>query len=231
MEIILNSNENKINDNCLRYNFKQPIRFINQNISLTNMIFYNSFPNIDENFKLKVKFTTETGSNREIEINFQEGAYNVSDISNIINLELNENSIDIEDPIKMIVDISQYKILIIVKEDFKLILDKNFMKLLGFSKYVINPGYNRSDLIPQIDKTKYLKIHCNVVDNKNDNEHLTNVFIKNGIGDLVVYDNFNIYKKQKIMETDFNFIDICVRNQDNKNIELKDFWQISVYID
>ena len=43
MEIILNSNENKINDNCLRYNFKQPIRFINQNISLTNMIFYIFF--------------------------------------------------------------------------------------------------------------------------------------------------------------------------------------------
>ena len=57
MEIILNSNENKINDNCLRYNFKQPIRFINQNISLTNMIFYNFFPNIDEKFKLKVKYT------------------------------------------------------------------------------------------------------------------------------------------------------------------------------
>ena len=228
MEIILDSNENKIKDkdNCLRYNFKQPIRFSNQYISLTNMTFYNYFPNIDENYKLKVKYT-----NREIEINFQKGAYNVSDISNIINLELIENSIDIEDPIKMIVDINQYKILIIIKEDFKLILDKNFMKLLGFSKYVINPGYNRSDLIPQIDKTKYLKIYCNIVDNKNDNEHLTNVFIKNGIGDLVVYDNFNIYKKQKIMETDFNFIDICVRNQDNKNIELKDFWQISVYID
>ena len=226
MEIILNSNENKINGNCLRYKFKNPIRFNNQYISLTNMIFYNFFPNIDENFKLKVKYT-----NREIEINFQKGAYNVDDISKIINLELKENSIDIEDPIKMIVDINQYKILIIVKKDFKLILDKNFMKLLGFSKYVINPGYNRSDLIPQIDETKYLKIYCNIVDNKNDNEHLTNVFIKNGIGDLVVYDNFNNYKKQKIMETDFNFIDICIRNQDNKNIELKDFWQISVYID
>ena len=33
------------------------------------------------------------------------------------------------------------------------------------------------------------------------------------------------------LKTDFNFIDICVRNQDNKNIELKDFRQISVYID
>ena len=225
MEIILNSNENKISDNCLRYNFKQPIRFNNQYISLTNMIFYNFFPNIDENYKLKVKYT-----NREIEINFKKGAYNVSDISNIINLELKENSIDIEDPIKMIVDINQYKILIIIKEDFKLILDKNFMKLLGFSKYVINPGYNRSDLIPQIDKTKYLKIYCNIVDNKNSNKHLTNVFIKNGIGDLVVYDTFNAYKRQKIMETDFDFIEICIRNQDNKNIELTDFWEISLYI-
>ena len=207
MELILNSNEHKVSNNCLRYNFKQPVRFNNQHISLTNMIFYNFFPNIDEIFKLKVN------------------------ISNIINLELEENSIDIEeDPIKMIVDINQYKILIIVKEGFKLILDKNFMKLLGFSKYIINPGYNRSDLIPQIDKTKHLKIYCNVVNNKNDNEHLTNVFIRNGIGDLVVFDSFGIYKKQKIMETDFNFIEICVRNQDNKNIELIDFWEISVYI-
>ena len=105
------------------------------------------------------------------------------------------------------------------------------MDLLGFSKYVINPGYNRSDLIPNIDKTKYLKIYCNIVNNKNDNEFLSNVFIKNGIGDLVVYDNFNIHKKQKILESDFNFIEICIRNQDNKNIELKDNRQISVYID
>ena len=119
----------------------------------------------------------------------------------------------------------------IVKEDFKLILDKNFMKLLGFSKYVINPGYNRSDLTPQVDKTKYLKVYCNLVNNRNNNEHLTNVFIKNNIGDLVVYDNFNIYKKQKIMETDLNSIEICVKNQDNKNIELNDYWEISVYID
>ena len=131
----------------------------------------------------------------------------------------------------MIIDINQYKILIIVKENFKLILDKNFMNLLGFSKYVINTGCNRSDLTPNIDKTKYLKIYCNIVNNKNDNEFLSNVFIKNGIGDLIIYDNYSVYKKQKILESDFNFIEICIRNQDNKNIELKDFWQISVYID
>ena len=99
MEIILNSNKNKINDNCLRYNFKQPIRFINQNISLINMIFYNFFPNLNNDFKLIVKY-----NNSNLEINFQEGAYNVDDISNIINLKIKENSnIDIEEPIKMVV--------------------------------------------------------------------------------------------------------------------------------
>ena len=227
METILNSNENKINDNCLRYNFKQPIRFINQNISLPNMIFYNFFPSKNNDFKLTVKY-----NNKDIVINFQEGAYNVSDISDIINLELKENSnIDIQEPIKMVVDINQYKILIMIKENFKLILDKNFMNLLGFFAYVINPGYNRSNLIPNIDSTKYIKIFCNIVDNKNDNEFLSNIFVKNGIGDLVIYDNYSIYKKQKIIESDFNFIEICVRNQDNENINLNDFWQISVYID
>ena len=43
MELILNSNEHKITHNCLRYCFKNDTRFINQNISLTNMIFYNFF--------------------------------------------------------------------------------------------------------------------------------------------------------------------------------------------
>ena len=46
------------------------------------------------------------------------------------------------------------------------------MNLLGFSKNVINHDYNRSDLIPKIDKTKYLKIFCNIVNNKNENEFL-----------------------------------------------------------
>ena len=130
----------------------------------------------------------------------------------------------------MIADVNQYKILIIVKENFKLILDKYFMELLGFSNYIINPGFNRSNLVPNVDRTRYLKIYCNIVNNKNDNELLSNIFIKNGIGDLVVYDNFNIFKKQKIIESDFNFIEICIRNQNNENIELKDFWQTSVYI-
>ena len=49
-EFIFNSNEHKINDNALRFNFKKSIRFVNSKISLSSMIVYNYFPNIDENY-------------------------------------------------------------------------------------------------------------------------------------------------------------------------------------
>ena len=85
------------------------------------MIFYNFFPNINNDYKLTVKY-----NKRDIFINFQGGAYNVSDISDIINLEIKENgNIGIQEPIKIVFDVNQYKILIIVKNGFKLILDKS----------------------------------------------------------------------------------------------------------
>ena len=45
-ELILNSNEHKVDVNKLRYEFKSPIRFENSFTSLTQGIFYNSFHNV-----------------------------------------------------------------------------------------------------------------------------------------------------------------------------------------
>ena len=163
-------------------------------------------------------------------IQFSNGTYNVSGISDIINLEIKEK-FNIEDqPIKLVVDINRYRILIIVKENWQLILDKHFMELLGFDKFVIKAGYNRSDKLPKIDKSKYLKIYSNIVDNFNDKRFLTNVLIENKIGDLITYNNLNIFKKQRILESEFRFIEVCIKNQHNQNMPLKDFYQISLYI-
>ena len=115
-EFILNSNEHKINDNTLIFNFKKPIRFINSNISLTSMIFYNYLPNIDENYKLYVNYNNQTTI-----INFSKGAYNINDINDITNLKLNENYDFREDKIDIIIDVNQYSILIIL-EGFTIIL-------------------------------------------------------------------------------------------------------------
>ena len=68
---------------------------------------------------------------------------------------------------------------------------------MDLKKNIFEEGYHQSIKTPNPDKTKFLKIYCNLVDNKEDNEFLTNVFIKNNISDQVTYENNNIYKRKK----------------------------------
>ena len=192
MEYILSSNDHKITNNCLRYYFKNPIRFINQKISLMSMVFYNYFENITDRFTMTVKHDNEI-----ITMRFQYGSYNISDMNQIIDDTIQEKFNITEKPIKLSVDVNRYAILIIVEENWVLQLDKNFMNLFGFSNYVFNEGYHRSILTPKVDKVKFLKIYCNLIDNREDNEFLTNIFIKGGISDQVTYENDNIYKSKK----------------------------------
>ena len=226
MEYILTSNQHEIKNNCLRYNFQKPTHFQNQNIFLTSMIFYNYFENISDKFKLTIKNKTQSHT-----INFKNGSYYVSDISKIIEDEMKNNfNTEKEKYIQIVMDINRYAILIVIKKDWVLKLDKNFMHLFGFEKNIFNEGYHRSTKIPNLDKTKFLKIYCNLVDNKEDNEFLTNVFIKNNISDQVTYENNNIFKRKNILNSTFNYIEICVKNENNEDIVMKDFFQISLYI-
>ena len=227
MEYILNSNQHKTKNNCLRYTFQKPIRFENQYISLTSMTFYNYFENITNKFKLTIKNKIQSHT-----INFTNGSYYVSDISKIIEDEiLNFNDIsEKEKYIQIVVDVNRYAILVVVKKDWVLELDKNFMDLFGFEKNIFQEGYHRSTKTPNLDKTKFLKIYCNLVDNKEDNEFLTNVFIKNNIGEQIIYENHNNYKRKNILNTSFNYIEICIKNENNEDVIMKDLFQISLYI-
>ena len=228
MEYILKSNKHKVKNNCLRYNFQKPIRFENQYVSLTSMIFYNYFENISNKFGLSIKNKIQTHT-----INFTNGSYYVSDISKIIENEIKENFSDISEKekyIQIVVDVNRYAILIVIKKDWTLELDKNFMGLFGFEKSIFNEGYHRSTLIPNLDKTKFLNIYCNLVDNREDSEYLTNIFIKNNIGEQILYENHNNYKRKNILNTTFNYIEICIKNEKNEDIDMTDFFQINLYI-
>ena len=83
MEYILTSNQHEINNNCSRYTFQKPIRFQNQYISLTSMIFCNYLENISDKFKLIIKSKTQSYT-----INFTNGSYYTCDISKIIDDEI-----------------------------------------------------------------------------------------------------------------------------------------------
>ena len=226
MEYILTSNQHEIKNICLRYTFQKTMHFQNQYISLTSMVFYNYFENISDKFRLTIKNKTQSHT-----INFKNGSYYVSDISKIIEDEIKNNfDTEKEKYIQIVMDINRYANLIVIKKDWVLELDENFMHLFGFETNVFEEGCHRSSKVPNLDKTKFLKIYCNLVDNKEDNEFLTNIFIKNNISDQVTYENNNIYKRKNILNTTFNYIEICVKNEKNQDVILKDFFQISLYI-
>ena len=142
MQYILNSNQHKIKNNCLRYTFYKPIRFENQYISLTSMVFYNYFENITDKFKLTIKNKIQSHT-----INFTNGSYYASDISKIIENEIKHNFNNISEKekyIEIVMDIDRYAILIVIKKDWVLELDKNFINLFGFKKI-----FFKKDIIDQ----------------------------------------------------------------------------------
>ena len=228
MEYILSSDQRRFKNNYLRYIFQKPIRFQNQYISLTSMIFYNYFENITDKFKLIIKNKTQSHT-----INFKNGSYHVSDISKIIDNEIKENFNNISEKekyVQIVIDVNRYAILIAIKKDWVLELDKNFMDLFGFEKNIFQEGIYRSTLIANLDKTKFLKIYSNFVDNKEDNMFLSNIFIKNNIGDQIIYENHNNYKRKNILDTSFSYIEVCIKNQKNEDMTMTDLFQISLYI-
>ena len=165
MEYILNSYDHKVSNNCLRFNFKKPIRFNNQKISLMEIKYYNYFENLSNEFSINVKYN----KNKLIVMTFENSTYNVSVINQIVDDTIQEKFNITETPIVITADVNRYAILIIVEENWELQLDKNFMNLFGFSKGTLTEGYYSSDLTPNVDKVKFLKLYCNLVDNQEDN--------------------------------------------------------------
>ena len=220
--------KHKVDSNKLRYEFKSPIRFDNSFMSLNQAIFYNFFHNVKESYEMKVK-----KNDKFYTISFINSMLEVEDINKIINNELIKQKLITEDDnpiISIIADINTFKILILIEEGYELHLDDNFARMLGFSDKILKKYLQRSDLIPQVNPINYLKIYCNIIDNKNNPYYLTDVFIKSGLGQLTVYTEQSIYAKQKLINDSFNYIEFEFLDEKNNKIELLDHFSISVYI-
>ena len=102
--------------------------------------------------------------------------------------------------------------------------------MLSFSYKILKKDLQRSDLITQINRINYLKIFSNIIDNENNPYYLSNVFIKSNVSELTVYNENNIYKKQKIINDIFNYIEIEIFDEENEKIEMTDYFSVSLYI-
>ena len=81
-------------------------------------------------------------------INFTNGCFYASDISKIVDDEIKKNFNNISEKEKYIqiaMDVNRYAILIVIKKDWILELDKSFMDLFGFEKKI----YLKKDIIDE----------------------------------------------------------------------------------
>ena len=171
--------------------------------------------------------------NKFYTISFIDAMLEVGDINKIINNKLLEQELLTEDDnpiISIIADINTFKILILIEDGYELHLDDNFSRMLGFSDKILKKYLQRSDLIPQVNPINYLKIYCNIINNKNNPYYLADVFIESGLGELTVYKEQSIYAKQKIINDTFDYIEFEFLDEKNNKIELLDYFSISVYI-
>ena len=104
------------------------------------------------------------------------------------------------------------------------------LKCLVFQKKILKKDLQRSDLIPQINRINYLKIYSNIIDNENNPYYLSNVFLKSNVSELTVYNENNKYKKQRIINDVFNYIEIEIFDEKNEKIEMTDYFSDSLYI-
>ena len=227
-ELILNSNEHKVDVNKLRYEFESPIRFQNSFISLTQATSCNFFHNVKQDYEMKVK-KDDTFYN----ISFIDSMLEVEDINKIINDELIRHKLLTEDDppiISITADINTFKIIILVEKNYELWLDNNFSRMFGYSYKTLKKDLQRSNKTPQINRINYLKIYSNIIDNKHNPYYLSNIFIKSNVSELTIYNENNIYKKQKVINDVFNYIEIEIFDEENVKIEVTDYFSVSLYI-
>ena len=137
-----------------------------------------------------------------------------------------------DDPpiISIIADINTFKMIVLVERGYELHLDDNFAHMLGFSYKILKKDLQRSNLTLQINRINYLKIYSNIIDNKHNPYYLSNIFIKSNVSELTVYNENKIYKKQKIINDVFNYIEIEIFDEKNQKIEMTDYFSVSLYI-
>ena len=228
MEIEINSHDNKISNNKLRYYFDDITKFENNKVALMDFVFRTYFENVKSNYSMKVK-----KDNDFYNINFIDSQLEISDINNILQDALIKFNLQTEDEtpkIQIISDVNTYSVLIFIQKGFELHIDKNFQKILGFDRPILKYTMQRSDKTPQVNKLNYIKIFLNIVDNKIQENYLTKVFIQSSIGNLNLYMPNSIYKTKNILNTQFKYIEVTFLNENNEIIELKDFFSISLFI-
>ena len=118
-----------------------------------------------------------------------------------------------------------------IKSGYKLeLLSKETMTLLGSSVNIIG-GDKNSELVPKLESVYLVLVHCNLVDNsyQQASKELFTFVPNKKYGQLITVSPETLVIL-KTVNTEFSFIEIWFRDQDNRPLEIEDSVNISLII-
>ena len=134
-------------------------------------------------------------------------------------------------PVLIYVNEINNRIVFKTKSRYKLeLLSKETMRLLGSSSDTID-GDKNSELVPKLESVDLVLVHCNVV-NKNYQQasKVLFTFVPNKkYGQLITVSPETLIMLKPV-NTEFSFIEIWFRYQDNRPLEIEDSVNISLII-
>ena len=143
-----------------KLDFKNP----NKNTALANLSFYYTSKNVKSiynNNKFKISAPTWNDT-----FDLPDGLYNIPAIQNYFEYVIKKHeTIGETAPIIIYANTVSNRVVFKIKTGYKLeLLSKETMKLLGSTKYAIDPDKNSGN-VPRLENVEIVLVHCNLVNN------------------------------------------------------------------
>ena len=213
-----------------RMNLKDPQKYI----ALSNLSIYYTWKNVKKSYKNGKFKITAPGWNEEFEL--PDGSYTVADINDyfqfIIEKHAKADKKDAEkDSIRIYINKIQNRITFKIKTGWSLeLLTQETQKLLGSKNKKIDSTRN-GELVPEMEITEVVLVHCNLVNNnyQRDSRILHTFTPDKGFGQLL-----SISPAQFVwlntFRSEFTSIEVWLTDQDSRPLEIVDKINLTMVI-
>lgn len=197
-------------------------------IALSNLSIYYTWKNVKKEYKNgKFKITAPTW-NEEFEL--PDGSYTVADINDYFQFIIKKHTNE-EDGLKVYINKIQNRITFKLKTGWSLtLMTQQTQTLMGSKEKTINSSRN-GELVPEMEITEVVLVHCNLVNNnyQRDSRILHTFVPDKSFGQLL-----NISPAEFIwlntFKSEFTSIEVWLTDQESRPLEIEDKINLTMVI-
>ena len=229
--IFMNSQNSKTSEKhrfILNLSERMNLRDSQKYIALSNLSIYYTWKNVKKEYKNgKFKITAPTW-NEEFEL--PDGSYTVADINDYFQFIIKKHTNE-EDGLKVYINKIQNRITFKLKTGWSLtLMTQQTQTLMGSKEKTINSSKN-GELVPEMEITEVVLVHCNLVNNnyQRDSRILHTFVPDKSFGQLL-----NISPAEFIwlntFNSEFTSIEVWLTDQESRPLEIEDKINLTMVI-